>query len=99
MTTMISDKETTNLTQTTPRVNTVPCTSCQKIKHTLRQRKSKLNPGMQMFLCNTCFEGKFEPRWLIILVGKQNGLGAVKDYLKNKRYFGDEIAAVDLINN
>lgn len=95
MTTMtLSGKGTMNLTQTT---NKVVCAVCQKYKHQLRPRKSKLNPGMQMYLCNDCFNGKYEPRWLIILVGQSQGLDAVKNYLLNKQYVGAEILASDLI--
>jgi hypothetical protein len=73
------------------------CTVCQKQKHQLRPRKSKLNSNMQMFLCNDCFSGKYEPRWLIILVGQSFGPQAIEEYLVSHRYAGVEIPAVDLI--
>ena len=73
------------------------CTVCQKHKHQLRARKSKLNQGMQMYLCNDCFAGKYEPRWLVILVGQRDGPDAVQDYLVNHKYIGAEIPAVDLV--
>lgn len=80
------------------KVDSMVCTVCQKHKHQLRTRKSKLNPGMQMYLCNDCFTGKYEPRWLIILVGQQEGgLRLVQDYLLNHKYVGAEIPAADLI--
>lgn len=73
------------------------CTVCQKHKHQLRPRKSKLSPGMQMYLCNNCFTNKYEPRWLVILVGQSEGIEAVQDYLLTKKYVGEEISAVDLV--
>lgn len=72
------------------------CTVCQKHKYQLRPRKSKLN-GMQMYLCNDCFEKKHEPRWLIIIIAQDDGPEAVRDYLLNKRYVGEDIPAVDLV--
>ena len=95
MTTMtLEQRGTTNLTQTADKV---VCTVCQKHRHTLRPRKSKLNPGMQMYLCNDCFNGKYEPRWLIILTGRRDGFDTVQGYLIPKRYYGDDIPASDLV--
>lgn len=50
-----------------------------------------------MFVCNECFTGKFEPRWLIIITAQDDGIEAVQDYLLNHKYVGDEIPAVDLV--
>lgn len=75
----------------------MPCTVCQKHKHQLRPRKSKLMPGMQMWLCNDCFAGKREPRFAVILVGRRDGAVAVEEYLRLHRYVGEEILAVDLV--
>ena len=72
------------------------CAVCQKIKYQLRNRKSKLT-GQPMFVCNDCFAGKYEPRWLVILVGQSEGIEAVQNYLLNHAYVGKEITAVDLI--
>lgn len=52
---------------------------------------------MQMYLCNNCFTNKYEPRWLVILVGQSEGIEAVQDYLLTKKYVGEEISAVDLV--
>lgn len=75
------------------------CTVCKKNKYNLRARKSKLIPNMQMFLCNECFDGKFEPRFAIILVARDpnRGLAVVRDYIRNHRYFGDKILAKELV--
>lgn len=72
------------------------CAVCQRNKHQLRNRKSKLN-GQVMFVCNDCFAGKYEPRWLIIITAQDDGIQAVQDYLINRKYVGDEIPAVDLV--
>lgn len=77
--------------------NSMICTVCQKHKNQLRPRKSKLNPGMQMYLCNECFANKYEPRWLVILVGQDEGATAVQEYLLNHKYVGEEIPAADLV--
>lgn len=73
------------------------CTVCRKQKNELKPRKSKLIDGMQMFLCNDCFNAKREPRYAVVLIGRRDGLDAVKDYLVSHRYVGDEILASDLI--
>lgn len=73
------------------------CTICRKHKAELRARKSKLMPGMQMFLCNSCFTNNYEPRFLVIMVGRRDGVEAIADYLKRHRYVGDDILASDLL--
>ena len=77
------------------------CTVCRKPKANLRTRKSKLMPGTPtMFLCNDCFEGKYEPRAAVILVArdkKHGGLEKVRDYIRNHRYYGEKIKAEELI--
>lgn len=75
----------------------VRCTVCRRNRATLRPRKSKLLPRMQMFLCSECFELKREPRFLVILVARKDGLPAVRDYLRHHRYFGDKIRADELV--
>jgi hypothetical protein len=50
-----------------------------------------------MFVCNDCFENKYEPRWLVIITAQEDGVSAVQDFLINKKYIGNEIPAVDLI--
>lgn len=50
-----------------------------------------------MFVCNTCFDGKLEPRWLIIITAQDEGIESVQEYLVKHRYVGDEIPAVDLV--
>lgn len=77
--------------------NDMRCTVCRAQKFELRPRKSRLMRELQMFLCNECFANKREPRFAIILVGQQAGLSAVDEYLRNRRYVGEEILARDLL--
>lgn len=90
MTTTFGVKD--NLTTT----NNQPCAVCGKQKFQLKVRKSKLT-GNPMLVCVPCFEGKYEPRWAIILVGLQDGLDSVDEFLVNHRYVGAEIPAIEFI--
>jgi len=72
------------------------CYSCNKSKNNLVVRKSILLP-INLFICETCIASKFEPRWVIILSGRQNGLDHIKEYILKKRYIGKEIAATEVI--
>lgn len=72
------------------------CYSCNKSKNNLVMRKSVLLP-INLFICETCTVSKFEPRWVIILSGRQNGLEHIKDYILKKKYIGKEIAATEVI--
>lgn len=75
------------------------CTVCRRHRANLRPRKSKLMPGLAMFLCNECFEGKREPRFAVILVARdpKQGLSVVRDYIRQHRYYGDKIKAEELV--
>lgn len=85
---------------TNPRTD-LTCTVCRRHRATLRPRKSKLIPGMPtMFLCTECFDGKYEPRFAVILVArdqKNGGIEKVRDYIRNHKYFGDKIRAEELV--
>jgi hypothetical protein len=48
-------------------------------------------------MCETCIESKFEPRWAVIIAGRQNGADSVKDFVLKKRYIGEEISASELL--
>ena len=73
----------------------VLCYSCNKSKNKLNLKKSSLLP-INLLLCEGCINAKFEPRWLIIIAGRQNGSDLVRDYILKKRYEGAEIAASEL---
>ena len=93
MTTMNSGRSTQlNMSKTE-----LTCTVCKRHKFTLRPRKSKLISNMAMFLCNECFEAKREPRFAVIMVARRDGVSAVREYIKNHRYYGDKIKAEELV--
>jgi hypothetical protein len=72
------------------------CYSCNKTKNKLNLKKSVLIP-INLFMCETCITSKFEPRWVIILAGRQLGSDSVKEFIVKKRYFGSEIMASELL--
>jgi protein-arginine kinase activator protein McsA len=73
------------------------CYSCSKPKANLTLKKSSLLPGVNLLLCQTCTEAKFEPRWTIILSARKNGPEYVRDFIIKHRYIGNEIIATELI--
>ena len=73
------------------------CYSCGKTKANLNARKSSLIPGISLLMCQTCIDNKYEPRWIIILAGRQNDPAYVRDFIIKRRYFGKEILANELI--
>jgi len=72
------------------------CYSCNKTKNKLNLKKSSLLP-INLFMCETCITSKFEPRWVIILTGRQNGADSVKEFILKRRYVGLEISASELL--
>jgi hypothetical protein len=48
-------------------------------------------------MCDACIEGKYEPRWSIILAGRQFGSEKVRDYIVKRRYYGKDITANEII--
>jgi hypothetical protein len=77
-------------------VDKVLCYSCNKTKNKLSLKKSVLVP-INLLMCESCISSKFEPRWLIILAGRQLGSDAVKDFVLKKKYVGLEITASELL--
>lgn len=75
---------------------TTVCSSCGKQKEHLTVTKSQLYKSMRLYMCATCIENKYEPKYLILLHGHQHGRESVASYLEAKRYYGDEILAKDL---
>jgi hypothetical protein len=71
------------------------CYSCNKSKNKLSVKRSTLFP-INLLMCETCIVSKFEPRWAIILSGRQNGPDSVRELILKKRYVGDEISASEL---
>jgi hypothetical protein len=74
----------------------VLCYSCNKSKNQLSLKKSSLI-GINLFMCQSCIDQKYEPRWVIILAGRQNGSDSVKDFILKRKYLGIEISASELL--
>jgi len=72
------------------------CYSCNKTKNKLNLKRSSLLP-INLFLCQTCIDEKFEPRWVVLIAGRQNGHDSVKDFVQKKKYIGSEITAAELL--
>jgi hypothetical protein len=72
------------------------CYSCNKTKNKLQVKRSTLLP-INLLMCETCVLSKFEPRWLVILAGRQNGSEVVRDFVLKKRYIGNDISASELL--
>jgi hypothetical protein len=73
------------------------CYSCSKQKNELDPKKSDIIKGITLLMCQTCIEEKLEPRWVIVLGGRQNGPESVRDYIIKRRYLGKTITAEELI--
>ena len=72
------------------------CYSCNKSKNQLNAKKSALIP-INLLMCETCIASKLEPRWVIILAGRQFGSDHVKEFVVKRRYIGDPILADELL--
>lgn len=72
------------------------CYSCNKSKNKLNPKKSSLL-AINLLMCETCINSKFEPRWLIILAGRSSGPDHVREFVLKKRYVGEEISASELL--
>ena len=72
------------------------CYCCNKTKNKLTVKKSILIP-INLLMCETCITSKFEPRWVVILAGRQLGSDSVKEFIIKKRYCGNDIAASELL--
>jgi len=72
------------------------CYSCNKSKNKLHVKRSMLIP-INLLMCETCISSKFEPRWLVILAGRQSGPEVVRDFILKKRYIGNDISASELL--
>ena len=74
----------------------VLCYSCNKSKNELSAKKSILLP-INLLLCKSCTDNKIEPRWIIILAGRQYGAEHVKEHIAKKKYVGADITASELL--
>ena len=74
----------------------VLCYSCNKSKNELAAKKSVLLP-INLLLCKSCTDNKLEPRWIVILAGRQYGSDHVKEFISKKKYAGPDITASELL--
>lgn len=72
------------------------CQSCGKPKQNISPRKSSIVKSVTLLQCDACKEKKFEPRHLIVIVGRSKGPAAVRDQVVKHLYVGDEITAAEL---
>lgn len=72
------------------------CYSCNKSKNKLSAKKSSLLP-INLLMCETCISSKFEPRWVVILAGRQYGPETVREFVQKKKYVGNDITASELM--
>jgi hypothetical protein len=74
----------------------VLCYSCNKSKNQLTAKKSGLL-AVNLLLCQSCTDNKMEPRWIVILAGRQYGADHVKEIIAKKKYIGPDITASELL--
>ncbi len=74
------------------------CQSCLEQKMTLRKVKSALIKTMDILMCATCIDKKYEPRYLIILSIRSAGMSeGIKRIIHERRYLGSDILAADIL--
>jgi hypothetical protein len=74
------------------------CSSCRKQKNALHAKQSALLPGINIFMCQSCIDLEHEPRWTIILAGRNGGFARISEYIIAKRYTGKPILAEEIIS-
>ncbi len=73
------------------------CYSCGKQREKLHTVKSALLKGVDLFMCQVCIDSKFEPRYTIIMAGRQFGTEYVRDYIIKHRYVGRDISGSEIV--
>ncbi len=73
------------------------CTSCDTEKAGLQAKKSRLKTDMMLYLCTDCLKLKMEPRFLVVLAGRQKGTEFIAEYITNHRYVGEPILAREVV--
>ena len=74
------------------------CMCCGKQKHQIHAKKSDIIKGVTVFMCQSCIDSGFEPRWAIVLGGRQSGPQSVHSYIVKRKYIGAEITANELLS-
>ncbi len=75
----------------------VNCASCDKQKNALVETDSSLLPGMRFLLCADCISKGYEPRWALIMAGRQFGNQAVRKHITKHLYSGEKITLEEVI--
>jgi hypothetical protein len=73
------------------------CTVCQQPKNELTTSWSQLLPGLRLFRCAPCHTGKKEPRFAIKMAARTMGNEAVRPWVLNHRYVGEEITLSEVV--
>lgn len=73
------------------------CTVCQQPKSELTPRRSELIENLILYRCGVCHAGRKEPRWAIVMAAMTMGNDAVRNWVINHRYVGDEIKLKDVV--
>lgn len=72
------------------------CSSCERQKQKLYPVKSNLI-GAQLYMCQSCLDKGYEPRWAIILAAQKFGMAQVRPYIVKRMYEGEQIHAYEII--
>jgi hypothetical protein len=75
-------------------VNELVCDSCGAQRNTLVSKQSEIMKTMTFNFCTNCSDDGFEPRWLIILIGRTGK--DVSPWLDERKYVGEDIQEGDL---
>ena len=73
------------------------CMSCGKQRDNLIPTNSELLPIMLLNMCKTCIRNGYEPRFVIVLKARADGINTVKTYLEEHKYVGEDITALELV--
>jgi hypothetical protein len=74
------------------------CASCGKQKNSLHPRGSNIINGITIIMCQSCIDFDYEPRWTVVLGGRQNGPESIKEYITKRKYLGKIITAEELLS-
>lgn len=74
------------------------CQSCKIQKQGLKSVQSTLLPSMKLFMCATCIEKGFEPRFVVLLAYLDRSKTRKKlaeSYITSRLYHGDVISLAE----
>lgn len=73
------------------------CMSCGQQRDRLVPVNSALLPFMELIMCRKCMRYGYEPRFVVVLKARADGIKSVKSYLEEKKYYGEDISATELV--